>query len=31
MSTTKRPTGKVQRLILDELAQAIADRGEHGG
>jgi hypothetical protein len=29
MSTTKRPTGKVQRLILDELAQAIADRGEH--
>jgi len=30
MSTTKRPTGKVQRLILDELAQAIADRGEHG-
>lgn len=28
MQPTKRPTGKVQRLILDELEGAIADRGE---
>lgn len=27
MQPTKRPTGKVQRLILDELEGAIADRG----
>jgi hypothetical protein len=29
VKTMKRPTGKVQRLILDELERAIADKGLH--